>query len=334
MVTYEQITAELKKRIFKPVYFLTGDEPYFIDRITDYIAEHALGEEEKIFNQIILYGKDTDVPTVINTAKRFPMMAERQVVIVKEAQNLENIDDLVYYLEHPLVSTILVINYKYRKLDKRKNLYKSLQKNAVLYESKQLYDDKIPEWIATYLKRKKIGMEPGVGILLREYLGNDLSKIVNELDKLIITLPEGNEVITIPHVERYTGISKEYNIFELYKALTNRNVLKANRIVDYFGKNQRDNHISLTISSLYFFFSKVLSLHYLKDRSKKNVASALRINPFFVDDYTKAAGKYPPAKLADIISILREYDLKSKGIGNTTSGPGDLLKEMIFKILH
>ena len=334
MVTYEQIISELKKKIYKPIYFLTGDEPYFIDRITDYIAANVLTEEEKTFNQIILYGKDTDVPTIINTAKRFPMMAGHHVVIVKEAQTLGSIDDLIYYVEKPLDSTILVINYKYSKLDGRKVIGKALMKHSVFFESKLLYDDKVPEWIAGYLKRKELGMEPGVGILLREYLGNGLSKIVNELDKLIITLPQGEKVITIAHIEKYVGISKDYNIFELYKALGARDVLKANRVIQYFGRNQRDNHISMTISSLYSFFSKILTLHHLKDRSRKNVAAVLQVHPFFVSDYERAAKSFPSEKCIRIISILREFDLKSKGYGNATSSAGDLLKEMLFKILH
>jgi len=334
MATYEQIIADLKKKEYKPVYFLTGDEPWFIDRITDYIATHVLTEEEKAFNQTILYGKDTDIPTIINTAKRFPMMASRQVVIVKEAQELDNIDDLVYYVEKPLTSTLLVINYKYKKLDGRKAITKTLMKHTEFYESKKLYDDKIPDWIENYLKKKKVGMEPGVGILLCDHLGNDLSKIVNELEKLIITLPKDEKVISIPHIEKYVGISKDYNIFELYKALGVKDVLKANRIINYFGKNQRDNHITMTISSLFSFFSKILTFHSLQNRSRNNVASVLKINPYFVSDYEQAAKKFPPGKCVEIISILREYDLKSKGYGNSTSSAGDLLKEMIYRIMH
>jgi len=331
---YKEIISDLKKKIYKQVYFLTGDEPYYIDRITDYIAENVLTEEEKTFNLMVLYGKDTDIPSIINTAKRFPMMASNQVVIVKEAQNLGSIDDLIYYIEKPLESTLLVINYKYHKLDRRKAITKALMKHSVFFESKKLYDDKVPEWIAGYLKRKNLNMEPGVGILLRESLGNDLSKIVNELDKLIITIPEGEKLISIAHIEKYVGISKEYNIFELYKALGIKDVLKVNRIIQYFGRNQRDNHITQTISSLFAFFSKILTFHTLKDRSRKNVATVLKINPYFVSDYERAAKSFSSGKCIQTISILREFDLKSKGIGNTTSSAGDLLKEMMFKILH
>jgi DNA polymerase-3 subunit delta len=334
MASYEQIIADLKKKNYKPVYFLTGEEPWFIDRITDYIATNVLTEEEKTFNQTILYGKDTDIPTIINTAKRFPMMASYHVVIVKEAQELDKIDDLIYYIDKPLHSTLLVINYKYSKLDGRKAITKALMKYTVFFESKKLYDDKVPDWIGSYLKKKGLGMEPGVGILLCEHIGNDLSKIVNELEKLIITLPQDEKVISIPHIEKYVGISKDYNIFELYKALGVKDVLKANRIINYFGKNQRDNHITMTISSLCSFFSKILIFHSLQDRSRNNVASALKINPYFVSDYERAARSYPPGKCVEVISILREFDLKSKGYGNSTSSAGDLLKEMIYRILH
>lgn len=334
MPTYEQIIADLKKKQYHPVYFLTGDEPWFIDRITDYIAANVLTEEEKSFNQTILYGKDTDIATVINTAKRFPMMASHQVVIVREAQEMDTIDDLVYYVEKPQPSTLLVINYKYRRLDGRKSVTKALMKHALFFESKKLYDDKIPDWIGNYLKKKGLGMEPGVGILLCDHLGNDLSKIVNELEKLIITLPQERKEITIPHIEKYVGISKDYNIFELYKALGVKDVLKANRIINYFGKNQRDNHITMTISSLFTFFSRILTFHSLKDRSRKNVASVLKINPYFVSDYERAARSYSPGKCIEIISILREFDLKSKGYGDSTSTAGDLLKEMIYRIMH
>lgn len=334
MATYEQITSDLKDKNYKPVYFLTGEEPYFIDKITDYIAENVLTEEEKVFNQTILYGKDTDIQSVINTAKRYPMVSDQQVVIVKEAQNMVSIDDLVYYLEKPLISTILVLNYKYKKLDKRKNIYKSLQKHAVVYESKKLYDDKVSDWIRNYLSSRKLSAEPGVGLLLTEYLGNDLGKIVNELEKLFITMPPGKNQITLEQIERYIGISKEYNNFELHKALTNKDILKTNRIINYFGKNQKDNPVTLTISSLYYFFSRVLTYHFIKDRSRNNVATALGINPYFVNEYIKAASNYNPAKIVQIISTLREFDLKSKGIGNSSADPGGLLKEMIYKILH
>jgi DNA polymerase-3 subunit delta len=333
-MTFEEILKELKENIYRPIYFLMGEEPYFIDRITDYITDHVLNEEEKTFNQTILYGKDTDIPTIINTARRFPMLASRQVVIVREAQNLDQIEDLIHYVENPLKSTILVINYKYKKLDKRKKLYKALEKNSILFESRSLYDDKIPPWINSYLRSRGKKIEPKAAVMLTEYLGNDLSKIANELEKLIIVVKAGEEVITGADIERNIGISKDFNNFELNNALAQRNVLKANRIVRYFGANQKNHPLNLTITSIYFFFSRVLQYHFLPDKSPRNVASALKVEPFFIREYETAARNFNTAKTVRVISLLREYDLKAKGFGNVSTSPGELLKELIYKILH
>lgn len=331
---YENIISDLKKSIYKPIYFLMGEEPYYIDRITDYIQQNVLTESEKSFNLSVFYGKDADIGTIINTAKRYPMMASHQVVIVKEAQHLKKIDDLVYYAEKPLQSTILVINYKYQKLHKQKKVYKALEKNGVIFHSTKLYEDKIPAWINAYLKSKRYTIEPAAAMLLTEFLGNDLSKISNELEKLIITLSADENKITPGHIEKNIGISKDYNNFELQNALTQKNVLKANKIINYFGKNPGQNPITLTITSLYFFFSKVLMYHFLKDNSQRNVAATLKINPFFVKDYQMAARNYNTKKVVNVIAILREYDLKSKGVNNNSTPASDLLKEMVYKIMH
>ncbi len=331
----DQIFSDLKNKIYKPIYFLSGEEPYFIDLLTKYINENVLTDAEKSFNQTVLYGKDTEIHTVINSAKRFPMMANHQVIIVKEAQNIKNIDELIHYANAPLKSTLLVINYKYKTLDKRKKLYKVINENGVLFESKKLYDNEVPGWINAYLKNKNKTIDPGAGMLLNEYLGNDLSKIANELDKLIITLPEGEHNITTNHIERNIGISKDYNNFELHKALTQKNVLKANRIVNYFSQNPKNNPFTLTISTLYHFYSKVLAYHFLKDkRDRRNVAATLKVNPYFIGDYEKAAKQYNPKKTVEIISLLREYDLKSKGFNNVSTSHGELLKELVYRILH
>ncbi|NPA68672.1 MAG: DNA polymerase III subunit delta [Chlorobi bacterium] len=332
-MTYSEIIKELKNKIYKPIYFLFGEEPYFIDKITDYIADNVLNESEKAFNQTVIYGKDTQTEDIINSAKRFPMMANHQVIIVKEAQNLKNIDNLVYYAEQPLKSTILVINYKYKKLDKRTKLYKTLSKNAVLFESKKLYENQIPAWINTYLKDKKYTADPVAVQLLTEFLGTDLGKISNELEKLIISLPEGTK-ITPEHIEKNIGISKDFNNFELQNALINRDILKANRIIMHFARNPKDNPMILTIISLFSFFSKVLNYHFLKDKNKNNVAAILKINPYFVKDYVKAAKTFNIKKTVAIISYLREYDMKAKGYDNVSATQEDLLKELIFKILH
>jgi len=333
-VTYEEIISDLKKRIFKPLYFLAGEEPYFIDLITDFIEQNVLTEAEKSFNQVILYGEDTTISAVIDTARRFPMMASHQVVIIKEAQSLKKIDDLIYYIEKPLLSTILVLNYKYKALDKRTKLYKALENQAVYFESQRLRDYQVPAWIEKYLMTQGIKTDPNASALLTEYLGTDLHKIVNELNKLIITFPAGKPVITSSLIEKNIGISKDYNNFELQKAVGEKNVLKANMIVHYFANNPKDNPITLSIASLFSYFSKLLTYHYLADKSKNNVAAVLKINPYFVKDYEVSASKYNASKTVQIISLLRLYDMKSKGFGDLSSEPGDLLKELVFKILH
>jgi DNA polymerase III subunit delta len=331
---FDQIMSDLRNKKYSPIYFLMGEETYFIDEISDYIAANVLNESEKTFNQTVIYGKDTDIANVINAAKRYPMMANNQVIIVKEAQNIKNIDDLIYYVEKPLKSTVLVINYKYKELDKRKKLFTALDKTAVVLNSERLYEDKIPNWISEYLHSKGYGISPEAAVILTEFLGNDLSKIVNELTKLFITLPQGTTKITSDIIEKNIGFSKDYNNFELQKALATKDVLKANRIILHFAKNPNDNPFVLTISSLYSYFIKVFKYHFLKDKSKGAVAAALKIPPFFAGEYEAAARRYPPAKLVLIIEWLREYDLKSKGVGSYSATSGDLLKELVYKILH
>jgi len=331
---YYSIIRDLKNKEYKPVYFLTGEEPYYIDKISEYIINNVMDEAQRTFNQTILYGKDTDIGTVDTTARRFPMMAEHQVVVVKEAQYLRNIEELEHYAKKPLSSTILVICYKHKKFDKRKKVYKEFAKSGVVFDSMKEYDNKIPDWIIEYLKIRKCSIDPGASQILNDFLGNDLSKIANELDKLIITLPEEERKITASHIEENVGISKDYNSFELSKALAQRNSLKAYRIVDYFGKNQKDNHINKIISSLYYFFSKVLAYHFVSNKTADNIASVLQVNPFFVKDYQQAARSYPYEKVVSIISYLREYDTRSKGIDDIGTDAGELLKEMVYKILH
>jgi DNA polymerase III subunit delta len=333
-MTIEQIYSDFKNKTYKPVYFLMGEESYYIDEITEYLATHVLTEAEKNFNQTILYGKDTEISTVINSSKRYPMMANNQVVIVKEAQSLKDIDKLIFYIEKPLKSTILVINYKYKSLDKKKKLYKALDKGDYVFESNKLYDDKLPDWINIYLKKRSCSIEPEACRMLVEYLGNDLNKIANELKKLMITLPNKSTPINKAHIEKNIGISKDYNNFELQKAIATKDVLKANRIINHFAHNPVDNPMMLTLTSLYFFFMKVIIYHSLSDKSPRNAASALKVNPFFVKDYEAAAKRYNPNKLEAIISYLREYDLKSKGKNVASSADGDLLKELVFKIIH
>lgn len=333
-VTYEEIISDLKKRIFKPVYFLAGEEPYYIDLVTDYIEENVLPEAEKSFNQVIYYGEDITVPLIIESARRFPMMASHQIVIVKEAQSLKKIDDLLLYVEKPQPSTILVINYKYKVIDRRTKLFKALDTHAVYFESARLKDYQVPAWIERFLMTQGIKTDPNASAMLTEYLGSDLHKIVNELNKLIITLPAGKPVITTSIIEKNIGISKDYNNFELQKAVGERNILKANMIVHHFANNPKDNPVTLSIASLFSYFSKLLAYHYLTDKSKNNVAAVLKVNPYFVKDYEISASKYNVSKTVQIISLLRTYDMKLKGFGDMSSEPGDLLRELIFKILH
>ncbi len=332
-MNYEDILSNLKKKIYHPVYFLMGEESYFIDQITEYIEDNVLTEAEKGFNQHILYGKDTDVDTIITNARRFPMMANHQVIIVREAQNIRKIEDLEPYIDNPLTSTVLVINYKYKTLDKRKSFAKKVGKKGVLFEAKKIYDNQLPAWINSYLSAHNYSIVPQASAMLAEYLGTDLSKVANELDKLIISLPEQTK-ITPEHIEKNIGISKDYNVFELQNALGERNVLKANQIVNYFAANPNSNPFPRTVTSLYYFFMKILTYHFLEDKSQNSVASALQVNPFFVRSYIAAAKQYPIRKVVEIMAVLREYDMKSKGFGNVSSTAGDLQKEMIYKILH
>jgi len=333
-ISIELLMKDLQNKIYRPIYFLCGDEPYYIDKVTEYMMQNTLAEAEKAFNQTVIYGKDADASMVTNAARRFPMMANYQLIILKEGQELKNFEDLIHYVEKPLKSTILVINYKYKSLDKRKKIYKSLQENSVVYESKKLYENKIPDWISKNLAKRNYKIEPKAAFLLTEFLGNDLSRISNELDKLVIVLADPSKTITAQDIERNIGISKEYNNFELQNALGARDILKANRIINYFAENQKNNNIVQTLSILYLYFSKILIYHSLSDKSSNIVAASLKVSPFFVSEYVNASRNYSASKVIQIISLLREYDAKSKGYGNVSADAGSLLKELIFKILH
>lgn len=333
-MTYQNIINDLNNKVYHPIYFLTGEEPYYIDLISDFIEHKVLDETEKDFNQTILYGKDSNMSTIISEAKRYPMMANNNVVIIKEAQHLtKELDLLESYLENPTPTTLLVFCYKYKKVDGRKAIGKKLKKKAVYFESKKLYDNQVPDWITQNLKAKNYTITPPATILIAAFLGTELSKIANELNKLTINLTEGSN-ITPEIVEQNIGISKDYNNFELNNTIGEKNILKANQIVNHFSKNEKDHPLVLTLGILYSFFSNVLKLHYLKDKSQNNIASVLRVHPFFVKDYQTAARNYPIKKAVKVIEYLRDYDLKSKGVNSTSTTNGDLLKELIFKILH
>jgi DNA polymerase III subunit delta len=340
-MTAEDILKDLKNRKYKPVYLLHGEEPYFIDQVSNYTEHQLLPEAEKGFNQTVLYGKDTEIMTVLNAVKRYPMMAEYQVVLVKEAQEMKwgredddkkSINPLLSYLENPLPSTILVFCYKYGKFDKRKKTYKAIEKNGLIFESTPLYDSKIPSWIEQFVAGKGYKIDAQASAMLAEYLGNDLSKIVNEIEKLMLNVPPG-QTITMQHVQDNIGISKEYNVFELQSALSRKDPFKVNQIIHYFEANPKANPIVLVLGNLNNFFSKVLLYHYAKDKSPQSLARELGVSPYFIKDYEIAARNYNYAKSMQIISLLREYDLKSKGVDSNAEN-GELMKELAFKILH
>ena len=330
----KQLVSDIKKGNIKPIYFLMGEEPYYIDKISDFIEKNILAEEEKGFNQMVLYGRDVSVDDIVSNAKRYPMMAERQVVIVKEAQDLSrSIEKLVPYVENVQPTTVLVINYKYKKLDKRKALYKAINKVGVVFESKKLYENQVADWIRRVLTPKGYSISPKAAQMLVEFLGTDLSKINNELEKLQLIIPKEQQ-ITPELVEENIGISKDFNNFELRKAIGERNVLKVHQIVNYFADNPKDNPMVVTVSLLYNFFSQLLHLHGLKDRSPRAIASSLRINPYFVNEYVNASRNYPMKKVSKVISTLREFDVKSKGVGANAVPQGDLLRELMVRIMN
>lgn len=310
-----------------------GEEPYYIDKLSDFIEQNVLSEEEKGFNQTVLYGRDVTIDDIVSTAKRYPMMAERQVVIVKEAQELSRtIDKIESYLENPMESTVLVFCYKYKTLDKRKKATKLLAQKGIVYESKKLYENQVGDWIKRVLAGKKYSIEPKAAAMLVEFLGTDLSKINNELEKLQIILPAGS-TINPQHIEENIGFSKDFNNFELLKALGSRNQAKAFHIAHYFSENPKANPLVVTTGIVFGFFVKVLKYHGLKDKNPKNVAVALGISTYFLNDYDVALKNYPMKKVSQIITSLRKIDVKSKGVGANLS-QADLLKEMLYTIFN
>lgn len=331
--SWEDIYRDLRNKVYHPVYLLMGEEPFYIDVISRYIEENVLDENEKEFNQTVMYGRETDVPTIISTAKRFPMMANHQVVVIKEAQGVKEIETLAGYIENPLKSTILVICHKYKSLRKNSRLVKAFAENGVVMDSKKVYDNKMPDWIQRYVNRHGYKIGPKATQMLADHLGNDLGKVVNEIQKVFISLAKGNEVTPIL-IEQNIGISKDYNVFELQEALGTKNAFKAFQIAKYFGDNPKTNPFVVTVAVLHSFFIKLLLYHSLKDKSRTNVASELGVPPYLVSNYQKAAAQYSGKKLISIFSDLREYDLKYKGVENLSADQGELLKELIYKILN
>lgn len=330
---HNRIISDIRKRIFYPIYLLSGEEPYFIDLISDIIENEVLDEAGKEFNLSVLYGRDVDVPAILDYVKRYPMMASHQVVIVKEAQDMKDLDEIVKYVEKPLNSTILVLCYKYKKYDKRKSLVKLIEKKGVFFESIKLYEDKIPAWIKSQVELAGYTLTAKAGIMIAEHLGSDLSRIMNELNKVYISLPKGNE-IDEKLVEANIGISKDYNVFELQNALAKRDVLKSARIVAHFAANPKDNPLIKVVVLLYGFFIKIILVQMMSGQNDREIAAAAGVSPFFLGDYKTAARNYNSNKLMQIIGLMREYDLKAKGVDAGSATDGELTKELVFKILH
>lgn len=334
-VTYEEIVRNLRNKVYAPVYFLMGEEDYYIDRISDYIIDTVLTDTEKEFNLTVLYGSDTDIATIINAAKRYPMMSKYQVVAVREAQAIRNLDELVYYLQKPLESTILVMCYKHGALDRRKKLVAELEKAGVLFESKKLKDAQLPGFITSYLKRKQVEIEPKASEMMAEFVGTDLNRMAGELEKLVITLPTGQRRITPEQIERNIGISKDYNNFELRNALIEKDVLKANRIIKYFEENPKNNPLQVTLAVLFNFFANLMLVYYAPDKSDRGIAAHLGLrSPWQAKDYENAMKRYTGIKVMQIVGAIRQCDAKSKGVGNSSVSDGELLRELVYFILH
>ena len=333
--TYEDVLKELKARRYRPVYYLMGEEPYYIDQISDYITDNVLTDIEKEFNLTVIYGADVDMATIINAAKRYPMMSERQVIVVKEAQAVRGMEDLSYYLQKPLTSTVLVLCHKHGVLDRRKKLAAEIEKVGVLFESKKLKETQLPAFISAYLKRKGVDIEQKAIAMMVEFVGNDLGRLTGELDKLVITLPKNSTRITPEQIEQNIGISKDYNNFELRNALVEKDIIKANKIVKYFEENPKTNPIQMTLSLLFGFYSNLMLAYYAPDRSEQGVASFLGLkSPWQAREYIAAMQRYSGLKTMQIIGEIRYTDAKSKGVGNSSTESGELLRELIFKILH
>ncbi len=334
-ITCDDILKELKAKQYRPVYYLMGEEPYYIDLIADYIADNVLTETEKEFNQTVVYGADVDIATVVNTAKRYPMMSEHQVLIVKEAQNIRNMEELSYYLQKPLLSTILVICHKHGVLDRRKKLAAEIEKSGILFESKKVKDTQLPAFITSYMKRKGVDLEPKAVSMLADFVGADLSRLTGELEKLIITLPKGHTRITPEQIEHNIGISKDYNNFELRGAIVEKDILKANKIIKYFDENPKTNPIQMTLSLLFGFFSNLMLAYYAPDKSEQGIATFLGLkSPWQSREYLSAMRRYNGVKTMQIIGEIRYADAQSKGVRNSSLGDGDILRELVFKILH
>lgn len=334
--SFEEICRDIVAKKFFPIYMLMGEEPFFMDKITDLLIENVLEESEKDFNQIILYGADTDAVSIINAARRFPMMSKYQLIVVREAQLIRDIEVLSSYAKNPLMSTILVINYKYKNLDRRKTLAGAVEKTGVLFESKKIPDYKMPGFIIALLQQRSISIDNKAAQMLSDFLGNDLNRLSKELDKLTLMLPENaSKRVTPELVEKNIGISKEFNNFELIKAIVSKDILKANRIIGYFEKNPKSNPIQMTLPVLFNYFSNLLICFYAKDRSEAGLMAALGLRVSFqAKDYVAGMRNFTAMKVFNLISDIRTADARSKGVENTSIPDAEILKELLYKILH
>ena len=336
-VTFDSIMRDLKARKYSPVYYLMGDEPYYIDKIADYIAEHVLQPEERDFNQTILFGSDVSASLIADTARRYPMMSEYQVVIVKEAQNVKNTEALEKYFKAPMNSTIIVMCHKNGTVDGRKKEYmKAILSAGVLFESKKLRDRDLPAFIENYLKARQVSIDPKSTQMIADNIGADLSRLTGELDKVILSLSEQDRRVTPQIVEDQIGVSKEFNGFELRDAIVNRNVFKANQIIKYFDENPKAGSIYSFLPMLFNYFQNLMIAYYApNNKSQESVAEWLEMrSPWAAKDYMTGMRNYTAMKVMQIISKIREIDAKSKGLDNPNTPPGELMKELIFYILH
>jgi len=337
MKELDLILKNIKNKEVLPIYFFHGDEPYFIDVAVKALEHNFLEEDEKAFNQTVTYGKDTSYQEILSLARQFPMMGDRQVIIVKEAQDLKLNDAeskaLEAYVENPVPSTVLVFAHKHKKLDSRKKVTKSLDKANALFLSESIREHNLPKWIADECMRLHIKTAPNISHLLAEYLGNDLSRIANELGKLKIILKSG-EILDGTIIENHTGISKEYNVFELQKALGTKNVNAAYKIAHYMGKNPKNNPFVMMLSSLYNYFSNVIIYQTMIGQPPQAIAAQMGVNPYFLKDYAESARLYPLKHSTRVISILREFDMKGKGLGAVNMNEAELIKELVYKIIN
>ena len=336
-VSFEGIMRDLEARKYAPVYYLMGDEPYYIDKIADYIAEHVLQPEERDFNQTILFGSDVTASQIADAARRYPMMSEFQVLIVKEAQNVKNTEALERYFKAPMNSTILVMCHKNGTIDGRKKEYvKAISSAGVLFESKKLRDRDLPAFIEGYLKRREVSIDPKSTQMIADNIGADLSRLTGELDKVILSLSEQDRRVTPQIVEDQIGVSKEFNSFELRDAIVNRNVFKANQIIKYFDENPKAGSIYLFLPMLFNYFQNLMIAYYApNNKSQEAVADWLELrSAWAAKDYMIGMRNYTGMKVMHIISKIREIDAKSKGLDNPNTPPGELMKELIFYILH